>query len=257
MGRKERILEQINAGELSPDKYIGENIFADLTAIKNSDKALLEKYPAEEVKKAVLEKLQAGKAEYAAPRRYLNIRVIGAVAAALCLAVLVPVTVSRNSASSAAGGNGIITEQSEARIKGKGAVLHVYKKTETEPLLLKNGSKVSAGDTIQLSYIASGKKYGAVISVDGNGVVTQHLPESGSDAVALSSEGEIPLDYSYKLDNAPDFERFIFMTSNEPFSFNGVLNAAESLNNKQFGKNADFSVLLPEQVSVSTFLLNK
>ena len=256
MGRKERILEQINAGELSPDKYIGENIFADLTAIKNSDKALLEKYPAEEVKKAVLEKLQAGKAEYAAPRRYLNIRVIGAVAAALCLAVLVPVTISRNN-SSAAGGNGVITEQSEARVKGKGAVLHVYKKTETEPLLLKNGSKVSAGDTIQLSYIASGKKYGAVISVDGNGVVTQHLPETGSDAVALSSEGEIPLDYSYKLDNAPDFERFIFMTSNEPFSFNGVMNAAESLNNKQFGKNADFSFFLPEQVTVSSFLLNK
>jgi hypothetical protein len=46
----------------------------------------------------------------------------------------------------------------------------------------------------------------------------QHYPEYDGIAAMLLPRGETSLDFAYKLDNAPRFERFFFLTGNAPFS---------------------------------------
>ena len=48
--------------------------------------------------------------------------------------------------------------------------------------------------------------YGAIISVDGRGAFTQHLPLKGEFAVPLVARDT--LDFAYELDDAPHWERF-------------------------------------------------
>ena len=42
---------------------------------------------------------------------------------------------------------------------------------------LKNEAIATEGDCIQITYIAAGAKYGSIISIDGNGYLSQHYPE--------------------------------------------------------------------------------
>lgn len=102
--------------------------------------------------------------------------------------------------------------------------LHVYKQAAAGPEHLDRGDHASPGDVLQLSYAGAGAEFGAVVSIDGNGVVTWHLPRSGSRAVRLKS-GTVPLDHSYELDDAPDYERFVFVTGPTDFDLREVENA--------------------------------
>jgi len=50
---------------------------------------------------------------------------------------------------------------------------------------LSNGGKVGSNDLVQLSYYSARQKYGAILSLDGQGSITQHLPEQGAQAAQL------------------------------------------------------------------------
>jgi len=56
----------------------------------------------------------------------------------------------------------------------------------SEPL--KDGAAARAGDLIRIGYRAAGERWGVIVSVDGRGVVTQHLPRDGAQAARLSTE---------------------------------------------------------------------
>ena len=72
-------------------------------------------------------------------------------------------------------------------------------------------------------YNAGNKEYGVIFSVDGNGNITRHFPENSWQAEALEHDfSEIPLDFSYELDNAPDFECFIMVTSKQQFTLDDL-----------------------------------
>lgn len=72
--------------------------------------------------------------------------------------------------------------------------------------------------------------FGVLLSVDGAGRITQHLPEEGARASApLTSVREIPLPSAYELDDAPEFERFVLVTAAQPFAIGVVLDAARAL----------------------------
>jgi hypothetical protein len=68
-----------------------------------------------------------------------------------------------------------------------------------------------------------------IISVDGRGVVTQHLPASGGQAAVLGVEGRVLLGSSFELDDAPGWERLYLVTANAPFAVATVKAAAASL----------------------------
>jgi hypothetical protein len=94
---------------------------------------------------------------------------------------------------------------------------------------LRGGAEARAGDLLQVSYVAGGAAYGAVVSVDGRGAVTLHLPAGPGPAAPLARGGAVPLDHAYLLDDAPRFERFFLVTSSEPFDAGAVVEAARRL----------------------------
>ena len=102
---------------------------------------------------------------------------------------------------------------------------------DVRPERLSDGASAAHGDLLQLAYAAARDgRYGVVISIDGAGRVTQHLPEEGAVSSApLRSTREIRLPSAYELDDAPGFERFVFITAARPFPVAVALDAARAL----------------------------
>ncbi len=95
---------------------------------------------------------------------------------------------------------------------------------------LSQGASVQAHDLLQLGYVAGGRGFGTLLSIDGRGVVTLHTPRLPNAKPVLKEEnGTQLLERAYELDDAPDFERFFFITSERAFDVQQVLSAAESL----------------------------
>lgn len=132
----------------------------------------------------------------------------------------------------------------------------IYKKSNSEIALLNNGDQVKAGDLLQLAYIPAGKTYGVIFSIDGNGVVTLHHPERKNDSSILKQEKKNLLSSAYELDNAPDFERFFFITAMEEIEVQSVIKKAEELALSPASvKTARLE--LPESYSQFSILLKK
>ncbi|MDE2734261.1 MAG: ActD-like protein, partial [Gemmatimonadota bacterium] len=62
---------------------------------------------------------------------------------------------------------------------------------------------------------SGGLQFGAILSVDGRGTVTQHLPATGTEAVPLAAQDT--LDVAYELDDAPRWERFYLVAADRRF----------------------------------------
>ena len=82
----------------------------------------------------------------------------------------------------------------------------------------------------------------AIVSIDGAGVVTLHHPDTATEEAQLGGDGRVDLPYSYELDDAPDFERFVFVTSNEPFDVHAVLLSAKRLAGTDSAQDGDLSL---------------
>lgn len=138
------------------------------------------------------------------------------------------------------------------RAKGLRPSLSVYRSQAAGPELLHEGAVVRAGDTLQLVYLPAGRRYGAIISVDGAGAVTPHFPEQAAVAAPLPRGAEVILPNGYRLDAAPRFERFWFVTSTEPFELKPVLEAARSA-----AASEGFKLKLPASLEQFTFTVRK
>lgn len=136
-------------------------------------------------------------------------------------------------------------DDSEGIIMKGSPRLRVYRKVGAASQRLQTNATARAGDQLQLAYVAAGKRFGAVVSVDGSGRVTYHLPADAGPAVQLRAGGEIPLSASYELDAAPGFEKFLFVTSDAPFD-------ASVLSDVATGRGS-----APEGTSTISFTLRK
>ena len=106
---------------------------------------------------------------------------------------------------------------SDTRIKGLDARMEVWKKTEAGIVQLQDLDEVREGDEIQLRYAVPEKCYGLLFSMDGNGALTLHMGD-GEKAVELAPGKMNSLPFAYKLDDAPYFEKFFFVTSPKEFT---------------------------------------
>jgi hypothetical protein len=140
------------------------------------------------------------------------------------------------------------------RIKGLLPGLSVYRKTDTGSETLADGAIVHSGDVIRLGYRAAGKPYGVILSIDGRGAVTLHLPPNGDQAASLHSEPTVLLDQAYELDDAPRWERFYFVTSEASFAVQPVMDAARRTASNP---GAQPRLELPRGLDQSIFLLQK
>lgn len=121
----------------------------------------------------------------------------------------------------------VATPPAGERMKGDAAIVLERKLgTRAEALLAK--SKVSPGDTLQVSYRAGGWSHGVLVSLDGAGAVTLHFPDTPGESTALQADGTAVL-HAFELDDAPGFERFLFFTANRPLDPDAIVKHVESM----------------------------
>ncbi len=110
-----------------------------------------------------------------------------------------------------------VAVHTETRVKGFDARIEIWKKTETGIIQLENLDEVKEGDEVQVRYSVPEKCFGILFSMDGNGNLTQHMGNA-EKAIALLPGKIQSLPFAYKLDNAPHFEKFFFVTAKKEFS---------------------------------------
>jgi hypothetical protein len=121
---------------------------------------------------------------------------------------------------------------------------------------LEDGARARAGDALQVAYDAASMPYGTVFSIDGRGNVTLHYPTDASALPDLDSGGVVTLPRSFVLDDAPLFERFYFVASEEPFDVGRLLERVR----RQTGSiiaDERATLDLDDQFQVSKFTVEK
>jgi hypothetical protein len=162
--------------------------------------------------------------------------------AAVAGVVLVVVAVGRQVGWPARGANGGgagdgdiasigdgIGADGDTRAKGATRLLLHRKLGDRVERLDARNDRVRAGDRIQISYAAGEARHGLILSIDGAGQVTLHYPASTASSTALVRAGIASLGHSYELDDAPGYERFLFLTSAGPIDVAQVVERAEAL----------------------------
>lgn len=141
----------------------------------------------------------------------------------------------------------------DTRIKGATGppALVVYRRTSAGSERLADGAVARAGDLLRIGYTSAGRGYGVILSIDGTGAVTLHLPRSGGMASALAPGGINLLDSAYELDEAPRIERFYFVTASRAFPIEPVLAIA------RHAGGAPDALALPAGLDQATFAVQK
>ncbi len=141
------------------------------------------------------------------------------------------------------------------RAKGDPLRLVVHRRTNHGSEPLSRGDAAAEGDLLQVGYRVEAAGHGVILSIDGRGQVTVHLPaDDEPDAPALQSGTIVGLPHSYQLDDAPNFERFFFVYQRAPFATSVVISAAERLAEQVDRRQRDPLDLDTEQQQVSFWL---
>ncbi|MBO4386346.1 MAG: hypothetical protein J5817_04930 [Treponema sp.] len=271
------LLEEILLGEKAEndyyDKYGKEDIQSALADLRKSNEEILAAYPADVmeddfIKKSFAEKNRhlssvssssasssdsssTGKKRYSLAFRYS--------AAALLLFALATPLVIKNINSVSNHANVVESGDSASSYIGiKGTSHHqirLYKQKGNNALLLEDGDLAKENDLIQITYTPGVYNFGVIFSVDGNGNVTRHFPENSWEAAKLEKTGEeVPLSFSYALDDAPDYECFVFVASKKAFDLSKMEKISSRKYSIDFLKKGSY---LPKDCDSSVFILNK
>ena len=245
------LLEEIYNGEKDAKAYYKrygkENIDKALSELKKSNEEIFDTYPVEKMQNIFNAKRikNANKGKISVSK----VRFIGmALAAMFAFAIFTPAILKKHSEQ--------VQSTSEIRIKGhdKQFGLKLYKKDGDSAVSLENNEYVKEGDSLQISYSSGDNQYGCIFSIDGNGCVTRHFPENSWTAEKLTTNSnEVLLDFSYVLDDAPEFESFVFIASNEPFDLSSIEKNTKAFNLSFFveGKN------IPSNFEKTVFTVKK
>ena len=261
-----RILEEIKNSELDAENFYStygkENLEKALNDLKKSDEEILNTYSVESIKASVAAKLgQANNSKASASKKNIlsfpaATRFISYAAAAVLLAAIVIPAGLKNSKINA--GKAVPTERVKGNLTAPAATspsINLYRQKGREVQALNDGDFARSGDVIQITYNAGAEEYGVIFSVDGNGNITRHFPENSWQAgQLLHRNDEIPLDFSYELDNAPDFECFIMVTSKKRFSLENLESAIKNKTDIDYLTELSY---LPKKTEGITFTLEK
>lgn len=192
--------------EISADPALQER----LGVLERSNEELHQRFPPEWMI-GQIELKRRGSEQRQTQRQWSGYRLWAVPAAALLLAVVVVPALFKP-----------VVEQPQSRIKGgeEGPRLMIFRKLTSGEERLQNGALARSGDLVQLIYRSGGLQFGAIFSVDGRGAVTQHLPLGGATAVSLVARDT--LDFAYELDDAPRWERFVFVAANYRFDLKAI-----------------------------------
>ncbi len=230
MRKSERVsdlmLEKMRLNELSSEQM---NRLGDLSAdvqnrlarLAREDEAFLNAHPASIYVPKILQRAEASRRRVVWPQ-------FAAVAALLLIAPASFVLMKSGAEAPSAPESGF-------RVKGIRPYLNVYRKSGENAEHLENGSSVRKGDLIQISYVAGEAKFGVILSQDGEGQVSWHLPSSPGQSAALKPGAEVVLPDAFELDGSKGFEKFVFLVSDHVFSPEQALALLEKQSSDESG----------------------
>lgn len=251
------LLEQLILGELPPEKEA--DVLRDLEVepggmdrlarLRASNQEILGTYLPERAAAEINRRLALTRSEpRSQPARSRTWVLAPALAAAAVILFLVILPLKRGPQPGIPGSG---LDLQSTRVKGNPGLM-IYRKVQRGVEELQSGAQTRPGDVLQVGYQAAGATHGVIISVDGRGTVTLHFPASPADPTALAEAGAQSLPRAYELDDAPDFERFFFVTSNHPIGVETVLAAGRTL-----GSDETNSLVLPAGLRQTSFLVKK
>jgi anti-sigma factor RsiW len=256
------LLERVALGELPPDALADARARLErepngalrLARLEADSRRTLERHPpaavATEVERRRASRARAEAARRSAPGGWQGLSLGVPVAASLLLLLL-----STPRQLPAPPPPSLPTWANAERIKGD-PMLRVHRQGVGEPELLADHARARRGDVLQLSYVAGGHPHGVLVSMDGRGVVSLHHPATLTGSTTLTSGEAVALGHAYELDDAPDFERFVLVTSPRPLDVAGVLEAARALA-RQPSEARIRPLPLPDTLAQTSFTLEK
>jgi hypothetical protein len=234
--------ERLALGELPPARAAEvrarlADADAEVAAIKADDARILADYPVARVAAEIRRRA-------ARPRRARWVWIAApALAAAAIVLVVRPGPKDPDPADMGVRAKGLQSH----------LVLHVQRGDAVVPLV--EPAEARARDVLQVSYVAAGAAHGVVLSIDGGGVVTLHHPRTEHGDTALRPDGAVRLPQAYELDDAPGFERFVFVTAAAPIEPQLAVAAARAVAGAPDAATAPLS--LPDGWTQRSFLVKK
>jgi hypothetical protein len=220
---------------------------ARLEALETSNREILADYPPQRIVPAIQERLRQARSTER-PRRAVFPLAVALPAAAVIL-LFISLFIARERIF-----------PTENRLKGIATHITVYRGTSQGAEELASGSIVRSADVLQLSYTAGDARYGAILSVDGRGAVTWHLPQGYAgglrESPSLDQKGTVILPSAYELDDAPGFERFFITFSQNPFDLEGIEKAARALSTRPGAAETE-RLSLPSGVKQFSIVMKK
>lgn len=226
------LVEQLALGELDKASAtrVREALGSDqaLARIDGSNREILADYPPDRVAAEIRRKLELS-AKPAPSRAWVPWLLAPTMVAAAALVWIVvrdePPTLATQVVE--------VEKDDREKTRIKGGVephLVIDRQTASGHERLVTDQVVGSGDLLQVSYVPAGRRHGVIVSIDGAGAVTLHHPEAPGASPVLAEGSEVPLAHSYELDDAPGFERFVFVTRDgQPPTVDEVMHAAEQL----------------------------
>lgn len=221
-------LERYRLNELPPDeaRHLAAQLDADavvsqrLAALDASDQQIRMELPAASLAEGVHSRLRGQATTGAAPALpWMRWALPAAGALVLAFFIVRPVALEPRATAPVAAAD------EDERVKGLDGALAIYRRIDGGSELLADGDRARTGDLLRIGYKVATPGYGVILSVDGRGLVTRHLPADGERAVPLAHGDTVLLDSSYELDDAPRWERFYLVTSQSAFDIEPVLTA--------------------------------
>lgn len=115
----------------------------------------------------------------------------------------------------------IATKSDDVLLKGNSELVELYRRTPNGSERLHDGSRVHAHDVVQLKLGPATTGHVVIASYDGAGGTTLHFPLEG--ATTAIPEAARPMPNAFELDDAPGFERFIFVQSERPLDPSAIM----------------------------------
>lgn len=228
-----------------------------LEALKRSNEQILKNYPPEAVLPQIKARLNTEREDKIQQPVFVKrlIYVTPVLAAALVVFFFIFQNRGGQITQDIQGLQGTRIKGSETIDMSKPHIL-IHRKIDSDIELMKSGDRANVGDLLQIAYAPLGAAYGVIFSIDGRGVVTLHYPESVDEEPALEQDQRTLLPSSYELDDAPNFERFFFITSKTSVDVRTILERAKTLAlNPKKSETADLD--LPHTYNQYSLLIKK
>jgi hypothetical protein len=252
------ILEQYRLGELPPEDAarVRQLLRTDpaiaqrLEALDRSDEDIRRTYPPAWLAQRIQER--AGR-QPGVRSRHRFVRHWGLPLALATASTALVLTIPQHPV--APGGPSAAAPGTE-RVKGLRPALSVYRRTDRGSETLADGAVARAGDLLRLGITRANRSHGVVLSIDGRGAITVHLPPAGGRAAPLGGGRTLLLDQAYELDDAPGWERFYLVTGAAPFDVDPLVDAARRAAARD-PRSPPGPLAIPRDLDQFLFLLQK